>query len=60
LEARDVYDMRHCHYLLDRLENDSKKKIDTSSFSIEHVMPQNEDLRAEWQDMLGSDWLTTR
>ena len=32
LETRDVYDMRHCLYLLNRLENDSKEKIDTSSY----------------------------
>lgn len=56
LETRDVYDMRTCFYLLDRLENFSKERIDTSNFSIEHVMPQNEDLRPEWREMLGSDW----
>lgn len=56
LETRDVYDMRTCFYLLDRLENFSKERIDTSNFSIEHVMPQNEDLRSEWRAMLGSTW----
>jgi uncharacterized protein with ParB-like and HNH nuclease domain/predicted transport protein len=56
LETRDVYDMRHCHYLLDRLENDSKEEIGTGKFTIEHVMPQNEDLCAEWQAMLGANW----
>lgn len=56
LETRDVYDMRHCHYLLDRLENDSRERIPTEGFSIEHVMPQNEDLRPEWQAMLGPNW----
>lgn len=56
LETRDVYDMRTCFYLLDRLENLSKERIDTSNFSIEHVMPQNEDLRQEWRAMLGSAW----
>ncbi len=56
LETRDVYDMRHCHYLLDRLENDSKEKIDTTKFTIEHILPQNEKLRPEWQKMLGPDW----
>ena len=60
LETRDVYDMRHCHYLLDRLENDSKEKIETKDFSIEHVLPQNEDLRPEWQTMLGPNWNTIR
>jgi uncharacterized protein with ParB-like and HNH nuclease domain/predicted transport protein len=56
LETRDVYDMRNCHYLLDRLENASKEKIDTSNFTIEHVMPQNDELITEWQMMLGPDW----
>ncbi|MCL4272259.1 MAG: DUF262 domain-containing protein [Anaerolineales bacterium] len=56
LEARDVYDMRNCFYLLDRLENDSKEKIDTSNFSIEHVLPQNKELNAAWREMLGSEW----
>jgi uncharacterized protein with ParB-like and HNH nuclease domain/predicted transport protein len=56
LETRDVYDMRICFFLLDRLENFSKERIDTSNFSIEHVMPQNEDLRPEWRAMLGADW----
>lgn len=56
LESRDVYDMRTCFYLLDRLENFSKERIDTALFTIEHVMPQNEDLRPEWRTMLGGDW----
>jgi uncharacterized protein with ParB-like and HNH nuclease domain/predicted transport protein len=56
LETRDVYDMRTCFYLLERLENFSKERIDTSNFSIEHVMPQNEDLRPEWRAMLGIAW----
>lgn len=56
LETRDVFDMRHCHYLLDRLENDSKEKINTGKFTIEHILPQNENLRSEWQKVLGPDW----
>ena len=56
LETRDVYSMRSCAYLLDRLENDSKEKIDTSSLTIEHVLPQNVNLSAYWRDMLGIEW----
>jgi uncharacterized protein with ParB-like and HNH nuclease domain/predicted transport protein len=56
LETRDVYDMRNCFYLLDRLENFSKERIDTTKFTIEHVMPQNPDLCPEWRAMLGTDW----
>jgi predicted transport protein len=56
IETRDVYDMRNRHYLLERLENDSKERIDTSNLTIEHVLPQNEDLRPEWREMLGPDY----
>ena len=57
LETRDVYNTRLCSYLLERLENfDNQEPSDTSRYSIEHVMPQNENLRAEWQMMLGPDW----
>jgi hypothetical protein len=48
--------MRNRHYLLERLENDSKERIDTSNLTIEHVLPQNEDLRPEWREMLGPDY----
>ncbi|PKO18005.1 hypothetical protein CVU37_06660 [candidate division BRC1 bacterium HGW-BRC1-1] len=60
LETRDLYDMRHCHYLLDRLENHSKEMIDTSKFTIEHVMPQNDELRPDWKGMLGPEWESMR
>jgi uncharacterized protein with ParB-like and HNH nuclease domain/predicted transport protein len=56
LETRDIYDMRNRHYLLDRLENDSKEQIDTATFTIEHILPQNKDLRPEWKEMLGLNY----
>jgi len=56
LETRDVYDMRNCFYLLDRLENYSKERSNASALTIEHVMPQNEELVPEWQTMLGPHW----
>jgi uncharacterized protein with ParB-like and HNH nuclease domain/predicted transport protein len=56
METRDLYAMRSCAYLLDRLENDSKERIDTRNFSIEHVLPQNENLPTAWREILGADW----
>ena len=57
LTDRDVYGKRVCFELLDRLENDgSKEPTDTSNYSIEHIMPQNEKLPSEWRDMLGQNW----
>lgn len=56
LETRNVYSMRQCKYLLDRIENYSKERIDTSDFSIEHILPQNPRLSREWRNMLGDSW----
>ena len=54
--TKDIYEMRQRHYLLDRLENDSKEKIDTSKFTIEHILPQNPELHRDWREMLGDEW----
>lgn len=57
LLERDLYGLRVCAYLLDRLENhDSKEPTNTSGYTIEHILPQNEKLPEEWQQMLGKDW----
>lgn len=61
LAARDIYGMRTCHYLLERLENDGNKEAsDASSYTVEHVMPQNENLSSEWKAMLGPNWESTQ
>ena len=57
LEERDLYGLRICAHLLERLENHgSREPTDTSQYSIEHILPQNEKLRPEWQEILGEDW----
>lgn len=57
LEQRDIYAKRVCFDLLERLENfGSKEPTNTTAYSIEHVMPQNEKLAQEWRDMLGLQW----
>ena len=38
----------HCH--------ESREPTDTSKYSIEHIMPQNEKLLPEWKRMLGEGW----
>jgi uncharacterized protein with ParB-like and HNH nuclease domain/predicted transport protein len=60
LETHNIYTMRTCFYLLDRLENHNNEMHSTSKLTIEHVMPQNEKLSVEWQEMLGADWKTTQ
>lgn len=57
LKNHELYGLRILKFLLTNLENrGSKERIDTSSFSVEHVMPQNKKLRVEWREMLGKNW----
>ncbi|MBE6824743.1 MAG: DUF262 domain-containing protein [Ruminococcaceae bacterium] len=57
LQERNLY-RKHalCKYLLIAIENQGKEKIDTTSLSIEHIMPQNKNLSKVWQTMLGESW----
>jgi hypothetical protein len=57
LKDGDLYGLQVCRHLLEGLENHgTKEPTDTSSYSIEHVLPQNERLPAEWRAMLGENW----
>lgn len=57
IKSRDLYNMRRVSYLLRKLENDGRKEeVSVADYSIEHILPQNENLRAEWRDALGQDW----
>jgi len=57
LAQEDIYHKRVCFDLLDRLENvGNKEPTDTSKYSVEHIMPQNDKLSSKWRGMLGSEW----
>lgn len=57
LVSRDMYRFRLNRYLLRKLENHGRKEpIEIRNYSIEHVMPQNEDLPQHWRAELGQDW----
>ena len=59
LEKQDIYRKRVCRILLERLENhNTKERSDTSEYSIEHIMPQNERLPEGWREMRGPNWKT--
>lgn len=45
-----------CKYLLIELENQGKEQIIVDNLSIEHIMPQNNNISTEWQTMLGENW----
>ncbi|WII36243.1 DUF262 and DUF1524 domain-containing protein [Paenibacillus thiaminolyticus] len=55
--VKDIYNFRSRNYLLRKLENDNRKEIvNIESYTIEHIMPQNENLSSEWRQELGSNW----
>jgi uncharacterized protein with ParB-like and HNH nuclease domain/predicted transport protein len=57
LSTRDFYNFRSRSYWLRRLENYGRKeRVPVDDYTIEHIMPQNEDLSAEWRAALGPEW----
>jgi uncharacterized protein with ParB-like and HNH nuclease domain/predicted transport protein len=56
-QTRDLYNIRNRSYWLRRLENHGRKeRVDVDDLTIEHILPQNENLSEAWQKDLGSDW----
>ena len=57
LQAKDLYNFRSRSYWLRRLENhDRKERVPVDEYTIEHVLPQNENLSPLWKADLGPDW----
>ena len=57
LRGRDLYNFRSRSYWLRRLENHGRKeRVPVDEYTIEHIVPQNEDLSAEWRSDLGPEW----
>jgi len=55
--ARDIYNTNRCHYILGRLENwDNKSVVSLENLTVEHVIPQNPQLSADWMSALGNEW----
>jgi len=57
LLIKDVYNFRSRNYLLKKLENYNRKElVNVESYTIEHIMPQTENLSNEWKQELGENW----
>lgn len=57
ITSKDVYNFRSRNYLLHSLENHNRKEVvNIDDYTIEHIIPQNPKLSAEWQGMLGENW----
>lgn len=57
IKLRDLYNFRSRSYWLRRLENHGRKeRVMVEDYTIEHILPQNPQLSAQWQAELGADW----
>lgn len=57
LKTRNLYNSGWSKYFLLRFENYGRKEIvRDKQYTIEHILPQNENLSDEWRQALGSDW----
>jgi uncharacterized protein with ParB-like and HNH nuclease domain/predicted transport protein len=57
LKVRDLYNFRRGAYWLRKLENFNRKELPIlEEYSIEHILPQNEELNSWWQKALGENW----
>lgn len=57
LKANDLYNFRRRSYFLRMLENCGRKEhVTVEDYTIEHILPQNENLSADWRNALGEDW----
>lgn len=57
LTSTDLYHFKRRSYFLRHLENRGRKEhVAIEDYTIEHILPQNEDLSPAWQQALGQDW----
>lgn len=57
MQTRDLYNFRSRSYWLRRMENHGRKeRVPVDEYTIEHILPQNENLSAAWQSALGPNW----
>jgi uncharacterized protein with ParB-like and HNH nuclease domain/predicted transport protein len=56
-QDRDLYNLRLRNYILGSLENFGRKeRVLVDEYTIEHILPQNENLSKAWREELGSEW----
>lgn len=57
LKTRDLYHFRRGNYWLRKLENHGRKeRVDVGEYTIEHILPQNENLSDAWKASLGPEY----
>ena len=58
LSTRNMYKIRISKYIFVKLENEGNKEpIPFIGYTTEHILPQNKNLREEWREALGENYL---
>ena len=56
IKVRNLYNNR-TSYWLRRLENHGRKEpVPVDEYTVEHILPQNQNLSVAWRDALGEEW----
>ena len=54
---KDMYSLRIKNYIFVKLENEGNKEaIPYEGYTIEHILPQNKNMRQEWKEALGENY----
>ena len=57
IQIRDLYNFRSRSYWLRRFENfDRKESVPVDEYTVEHILPQNDNLSEVWRNELGLEW----
>lgn len=57
IQIKDLYNFRSRSYWLRRMENyNRKERVPVDEYTIEHILPQNENLSQKWKTDLGLEW----
>lgn len=57
IQVRDLYNFRSRGYWLRRLENHGRReRVAVDEYTIEHILPQNENLSSTWRENVGPEW----
>jgi uncharacterized protein with ParB-like and HNH nuclease domain/predicted transport protein len=61
IQVRNLYKFNRRSYWLRRFENYGRKeRVPVQDYTIEHIMPQNNELNTQWREDLGADWQTVQ
>jgi len=56
-QIRNLYKFNRRSYWLRRFENHGRKeRVHVQDYTVEHIMPQNDNMNVEWRSALGEDW----